>query len=235
MNLRIIKKGSAKTAAIHPFFFSDGQPEGQPEPYILPEAAQAEVLHPVPELSEVIEDSEPPIDIEQLEKDAFERGYAEGRSAGLAEGLKTGEETAAAQIDEMARIYTDSLAEIAVLKDTLRDQVEAEVVRLSLAVAKKIVHREIQIDPTIIHTLVRVALERVAGKSAVVIRLSPADYQYMTRRYEDISQTEGREIKFEPDSTITRGSCIIQTDTGDVDARIEEEFREVESAFFERL
>jgi len=65
------------------------------------------------------------------------------------------------------------------------------------------------------------------------VRLNPDDYKYMTGTYKDLSQTEGREVRFESDSSLTRGDCVIQTEAGDIDARIEEEFNEVESSFFE--
>lgn len=249
-NLRIIKKGSTTTTAVQPFFFSEGPAESIPEPYILPEAKPPVVIEDAlsgNELPEAVPE-EPGFsaeEFEQAKKEAFDQGFSEGsaeghaegrtegHAEGLAEGLKTGEETANARIKEMTKVYTDSLAEVAVLKDTLRMQVENEVIRLALAVARKIVHREIQIDQTIVHTLVRVALERVAGKSAVVVRLSQADYDYMTSRHDDMSQKEGREITFEPDSALTQGSFMIHTETGDIDGRIEEEFHEVENVFFE--
>ena len=237
--VRLIKEGSEEITGISLFFNSKGPVEHHPEPYILREAAQdAQISDDPEELPEVVVEVEPPppvVDIEQLEKDAFERGYAEGLETGREEGLKTGEESAAVQIEEMTRRYADSLAQLAAFKDTLRAQVENEVVRLALAVAKKIVHREISIDSTIIHTLVRVALERVSEKSAVVVRLSPHDYEYMTSAHADMSKTEGREIRFESDNSLAQGDCMIQTETGDIDARIEEEFSEVESAFFEGL
>jgi flagellar assembly protein FliH len=249
MNLRIIKQGSAKTTVIHPFFFTEEHAGNPPVPYILPESALPGEPDPEPEPIEAVdvEPEAPAIDIEQLEKDAFDRGYAEGRAEGhtegraeghaegLNEGLKIGDETAAARIEEMTGHYAAALEEVAALKDMLRTQAEEEIVRLALAIANKIVHREIHVDQTIIHTLVRVALERVAGKSVAVVRLSPPDYEYMMRKREDLMRAEGREINFESDGALTQGSCIIQTETGDIDARIEEEFREVENAFFEGL
>ena len=237
MSLRIIKKESADTAAVQPFFFSYGRPGSGPEPYVLPEVASPGEMSPNLEL-EMVGAKEPPIpaiDVEQIEKDAFERGWNAGRDEGLAEGLKAGEEATVAKIEEMSRHYGDSLAEIAVLKDALRAQVEEEVVRLAIAVARKVVHREINIDQTVIHALVRVALGRVSGKSAVVVHLNPTDREYMMRAHEELMREEGREITFESNSTIGRGGCVIQSETGDIDARIEEEFREVESAFFEGL
>ena len=237
MSLRIIKSGSAKTAAVQPFFLASGHAERRVEPYILPEFASDVETDAVPESSEPVAAAPvvPPVDIEKIEKDAFARGHAAGLNEGLNKGLKTGEETAAARIAEITKRYSDSLAEFATYKTTLRAQVEEDVVRLSIAIAKKLVHREIRIDPTIIHTLVRVALERTPEKSAVVVRLSSADYEYMNQMHADMLRSEGRDVKFESDGTLRQGDCVIHTETGDIDARIEEEFHEVESAFFEGL
>lgn len=231
MSLRIIKQGSARTAAVQPFFFTEGRVEHQPEPYILPEVGAAEEMCQVSEQAEsaVAEAPPPAIDVEQLENDAFERG----RAAGVDEGLKAGEADAAARIEEMTRRYSDALVKLGAFKNTLRAQVEEEVVHLALTVAKKLVQREISIDPTIIQTLVRVALERVSEKTAVTIRLCPSDYEYMTNNHSDLARNEGREVRFESDSTLAQGDCMIQSETGDIDARIAEEFNEVESAFFE--
>jgi flagellar assembly protein FliH len=246
MTLRIIKKETASTTEIQPYFLQHERQQNGPELYILPEATPIKVVEPGSDDGETLQPIEeaPSFsteEVEQFKKEAFdqgraeghEAGHAEGHAEGLAEGLKTGEESAAAQIEEMTKAYAESMTAVAMFKDTLRAQVEDEVVRLALTVAKKIVHREIQIDRTIIHTLVRVALGRVSGKSAVVIRLSPVDYEYMVREREDLAKEEGREITFESDNILTQGSCLIQTETGDIDARIEEEFHEVESLFFE--
>jgi flagellar assembly protein FliH len=102
-------------------------------------------------------------------------------------------------------------------------------------VARKIVHREIQADPDIIQTLVRVALSHVAEKSAVTVRLNPVDYNYLLEQRAELSQAEGRDIVLLADKSVERGGCLIQTECGDIDARIEEKFREVEQAFFEGL
>ena len=235
--MNIIKKGSARIATVAPFFFTEEAIEKTPVPYVVPEAIVAGELAALmeePKPPEPVEvEPPPPIDVEQIEKDAFASGYTEGRKEGWQEGQTAAEEAANARIEEMTGRYAEALAEVATFKDALRAQVEEEVVRLALSVAKKIVHREIQIDPAIIHTLVRVTLERVSGKSAVTVRLSPVDYNYMIGNHKDMSQTEGREISFESDNSLAQGDFMIQTAAGDIDARIEEEFNEVENSFFE--
>ena len=104
---------------------------------------------------------------------------------------------------------------------------------MALEVAKKIIHREIRADEEIIQTLVKVALSHVAEKCPVTVRLCPSDYDFLLERRAALSQEEGRDIVLVADKSIERGGCLIQTACGDIDARIEEEFEEVERAFFE--
>ncbi len=144
-------------------------------------------------------------------------------------------EIAERKMEVVMKRYAEAILEVTRLRATLYSQIEHEVVKLAIAVSKKIVHREIQVDRDIIQTLVRVALSHVAEKSAVTIHLNPVDYNYLMERRGELSQAEGRDISLLADKSIERGGCLIQTDCGDVDARIEEEFREVEHAFFEGL
>ena len=173
------------------------------------------------------EPSNAAVDLSQLEKTAYENGFMLGEKAGL--------ETAEKKVDAVMKRYAEAILEVGKLRSSLYPQVEREVVRLALEVARKIVHREIQADPDIIQTLVRVALSHVAEKSAVTVRLNPVDYNYLLEQRAELSQAEGRDIVLLADKSVERGGCLIQTECGDIDARIEEKFREVEQAFFEGL
>ena len=86
----------------------------------------------------------------------------------------------------------NAICEVQRLRSSLYAQVEREVVKLAVAVAKKIVHREIQVDRDIVQTLVHVALSHVAEKSAVTICLNPVDYSYLVERRAELSQSEGQ-------------------------------------------
>ncbi len=166
------------------------------------------------------------MDAAQIEKTAYENGFRQGEKAGL--------EIAERKIEAMMRRYADTIQEIGGLKPAFYARAEHEVVRLALEVAKKIVHREVQVDREIIQTLVKVALSHVAVKSAVKVRLHPADYSYMLDHRADSPRSIENEgdLVLIADKTIERGGCLIETECGDIDARIEEEFREVERAFF---
>jgi flagellar assembly protein FliH len=227
MTLKVIKQGSDKFTTVRKYSFSmirhdRQQPEEQsiiPEQPSIPDPPGKEYLP---------EASEPAIPLSELalhEKAAFDNGFTQG--------MKAGEDAAAKKMEAMLQRYSETIAEIKGLKKSLYSQAEHEVVLLAVEVAKKIVYREIRVDQDIIRTLVRVALGHVTEKTAVTIHLNPVDYNYMMKTHADLSETEGREIALSADNSIQQGGCVIHTDCGEVDARIDEKFREVEHAFFD--
>jgi flagellar assembly protein FliH len=233
MAVKIIKEGTALAGQIQRFPYSNCPDDIEPAPAEVPSWMQGQnqtsgefpeenpTIQPVPEL--------PPSapDLAQIEKTAYESGFRQGEKAGMAIAEK--------KIEASLRRYAEAVLEIGKLKKQLYHQVEREVVKLAVEVAKKIVHREIQVDPEIIQTLVKVALGHVAEKSAVTVHLHPVDYNYILEHRSELSSgpDEGREVVLLADKSIERGGCLIQTECGDIDARIEEEFREVERGFFE--
>jgi len=167
------------------------------------------------------------VDLGQAEKIAFENGFRQGEKEGL--------EVAEKKVELAMKRYAEAIKEVSKLRSFLYAQVERECVKLALEVAKKMIHREIHADPDIIQTLMRVALDHVAEKSAVTVHLNPVDYSYLMEQHADLSQAEGRSLTLLADKSIERGGCFIKTDCGDIDARIEEKFREVERSFFEGM
>jgi flagellar assembly protein FliH len=229
MAIRIIKPGSQEASKVRRFSFLDNpedllvadpappdwmQHQAQPKPRIATPDPAPEPPHPV-------------VDVALIEKKAYESGFLQGE--------KAGKEIAEKKVDAMMRRYSETILEIGKLKPRLYSEVEREVVKLAVEVAKKIVHREIQVDQAIIQTLVKVALGHVAEKTAVTIHLHPSDYNYVLERKADLAQGDqaGREIVLLADKSIERGGCLVKTECGDIDARIEEKFREIEQGFFE--
>jgi flagellar assembly protein FliH len=228
MALKIIKSGTARAQNIQQFRFSEdgGEPLSIAEPHGWPALEGIPAVAPAKEVVPA-DSGKQPVDLALLEKTAYENGYLQGEKA----GMKIAEQ----KIEAVMRRYGESMLELGKLRSALYLQVEREVVKLAVEVAKKIVHREIQVDKDIIQTLVRVALSHVAEKSAVTVHLSPQDYNHLLALRGELSQSEGRDISLLADKSIERGGCLIQTECGDIDARIEEKFREVEQAFFEGL
>lgn len=232
MAVRLIKQGSPDASKVQPFLIGehlDGPALREWDAQTTFADASVPLHVPVPPAAQpgIQTDAVPPVDLAQVERTAFENGFHQGERAGM--------EMAEKKAEAIMRRYGDSLRDLGRYRALLYGQVEREVVKLAVEVAKKIVHREIQADPEIIQTLVKVSLGRVSERSSITVRVNPVDCSFLLEKHPGWVQEEGggQQVTLVADKSVERGGCLVQTDCGDVDARIEEEFREVERAFFE--
>jgi flagellar assembly protein FliH len=169
-----------------------------------------------------------------LEQEFYCKGFADGERSGLEQGERTGTENALRRIDTLLESLQRTAAEMEQLKAEAARAHEWELVQLALAVAGKIVERNVREDPAAVVAIVQSALSRVEHAERITIRMNPADVERLNgvraRMLETLSGS-GTAVRFEPDDHIRAGGCLIESDRGDVDARIEQRFRVVEEAF----
>jgi flagellar assembly protein FliH len=156
-----------------------------------------------------------------VEKQAFEQGYKEGERI----GKQMGERMVATAVQR----YDRSIHELAAVHASLRDAMEKAAVRLALAVARKIVQREVTMDPDIVVALVAVALKRVQGQSAVTIRISSHDYA----RMETALRALGTSISVTDDSSLERGDFVVDSIQTHVDGRLSGQIETIGRALFD--
>src|SRR5690349_20496351 len=76
-----------------------------------------------------------------------EAELATARQKGFEDGMRRGREEAAAQLQETLDRLGETLRELALLKRKIRNEAEQELVQLSLAIARRILYRELATDP----------------------------------------------------------------------------------------
>ena len=155
---------------------------------------------------------------------------AEGRQEGIAQARKLFEEHLAG---ERARIST-ALAEFARERAAYFTQVEPEVVRLVLAIARKVLHREAQVDPLLLAGITRVALERINGTTRVILRVHPqnaAEWQQYLAIHLDRAQLP--EILEDPAQPPDR--CQLETSMGSATIGLEVQLKEIEQGLMDLL
>jgi flagellar assembly protein FliH len=103
--------------------------------------------------------------------------------------------------------------------------VEAEVVRLALAIAARVLHREAKMDPLLLTGVVRVALEKVAEDSATVLRV-PVD---------EVEMWRGVASSVVGDERMKAGECVLETSVGRVELGVSAQLQEIEKGFFDLL
>lgn len=133
------------------------------------------------------------------------------------------------KIDPWRERLTRSLEDLNGLRAQITATAERELVRLALEIARKVVHREVTIDPEIVMTLARIGLSRAHNRVTASVRLHPDDLEYVNSHRRRLNTTHA--IDLVEDRSVTRGGCLIHTEMGDVDARIEQQFEEIERAF----
>ena len=156
-----------------------------------------------------------------LEREAFTKGYAQGERAGLEAGGKRAE--------AMLRRVAQTLEELGGLRQSLVHETEREMVQLALALARRVVHREITLDPELAAALAHVALERLGTTAPATIRLNPEDYTIVAQ---DAARWGGAPVTVIPDPSIARGGCLVESEFGSVDATVERQFDELSRALF---
>lgn len=152
-----------------------------------------------------------------LEREAFAKGFAQGERAGG--------EAAAQRGDAMLRRLTETLEELTALRSQMIHQTERQMVQLALAVARRIVHREVSLDQDLLVAMARVALDRLSDSATVTVRLHPEEFNATAAARADA--WTGSNVVVAPDQRIPRGGCRIESDFGVVDSGIDAQLQEL--------
>jgi flagellar assembly protein FliH len=123
-----------------------------------------------------------------------------------------------------------SLDELTSIRSVMTQQIESELVRLALEIAKKVIHVEVR-NPQIALELTRAALSRVPNRTPATIHLNPEDFGYVQEQQHQLPSSHA--LSFIEDQAIERGGCVVQTEMGEIDASIEQQFAEIEAALLE--
>ncbi|MDR1315505.1 MAG: flagellar assembly protein FliH [Spirochaetales bacterium] len=164
---------------------------------------------------------------DQIREEAKKAGYTEGREAGWAEGRAEAQRV----IERLHIILSKAIEKrFDILKDS-----EAQVIHLILQIARKVVKVISENQKNIVINNTVQALQKLKNKSDVVIRVNLADLNLVTEHTKDIiNMVENvKTITVMEDSTVDRGGCVIETDFGEIDARIAAQLREIEERILE--
>ena len=153
----------------------------------------------------------------------FNRGLAEGRQI----GQKEGEDTVRKEFGDRLKLLELHLREAIDNYKEMTVRAEFEAVSLALDVAKKIVELSVEIKPEYIIDIIKRGLKAVGAGHVQRIRVSEADYEFMqiVGLPTEISAEE-LGIEYVPDATL-RSGCIIETNFGEIDLRLDEMWAQI--------
>jgi flagellar assembly protein FliH len=164
---------------------------------------------------------------EGQKKEAQEQGFRAGRE----EGFNTGK----AEVERLVQRTQIMLERAQDKRAEILAETEQQIIDLVLLVSRKVVKVISETQRQVIISNVMQALRKVKGKGDVIIHVNMADAKLTSEHIKDfIRLAEGASsIQVQEDSSVDQGGCMIETDFGEIDARISSQLAELESKILE--
>lgn len=141
-----------------------------------------------------------------------EQAQLEGRSEGTRQVL--------GELARARKVYSNAM-----------DAAEADMVEMAFRLAARIIGEALERDAARVARMVGGVLARARGRRDIVVMVCPQDLPALTQaRPELVRHVDGVNIHFEADSSLTRGGCVIQTESGRIDGRIETQLDALQKA-----
>ena len=171
----------------------------------------------------------------EREAQAYQKGLAEGIQQGVKDGEQKGFELASRKIEPLITGIQQAVKRLTAVREEIYQQIETEVVELALAIARKVICREISTDRETVAFVAREALAKVDDPGKIKIKMNPADLKFINEtKYQLSNLIDGvSSVTLEAEESIQSGGCVIETDLGEIDARIEKQLQAVEESFRE--
>lgn len=106
----------------------------------------------------------------------------------------------------------------------------ADIVKLAIEIARKILHHKVTQGDYDIQAIVEEALKGAPTRQEIVIRLNPEDLGACQRYQQENPDTPFAELTFTADWSIGRGECLVETPKGIVKSFIEEHLEHIHDA-----
>jgi flagellar assembly protein FliH len=154
-------------------------------------------------------------------QEAYQRGYSEGETA------------ARAALQPVLDRLAHSIDVLAGMRGRARREAEGDLLKLSIAIARRILYRELSVDPDAVSGLIKAALEKIQQQEIHRVRVHPDMEPAVKRALE--SHAAGRSVQVTPDRGRLPGDVVFETQRGSLDASVETQLQEIGRGLADRL
>ena len=194
-----------------PGFDSGEERERITEYCFQPLAFQEPGMEPTPEMIEAAQGivGEAKKKAQHIERQAYEEGFQQGQ--------KDGREVGERSLDQQVQHFRDMVQDLVQEKDELYRQREKELLDLVLLISRKVVVRELKLQPEAIQEIVAGGFRILADTENVRLRIHPQDHEILQWVPQE-SWPPGVELV--ADGTVSPGGFVMETATGDIDGTL---------------
>ncbi len=164
--------------------------------------------------------------VKEIEEEAYRKGFSEGKKAGIEAGIEEGRE----KVEPVLDSFKKGIEGLLRYRREIYERSEGELLKLVIAVARRVIHKELSLNRDVILSVIRDAMKNVLSQDRITIRVNPADFEIAVASRPDFKDLvdDINNISFKGDESISRGGCIIDTNHRTIDARIEQQIKEIE-------
>ena len=164
--------------------------------------------------------------IEKAKKQANEiktNAKQEGYDTGFEDGFKNGKDAAKEEFSPFLNTTQSLIEDLSGFRKEMYEKVEREMVEMVISLTKKIIHFEFSKRENVVQDMIRLAVQSVLDRESMIIKIHPTDKEYAESFRPELLHmfSEIKNINFVANSGIKRGGCMIETNFGIIDARIE--------------
>jgi flagellar assembly protein FliH len=147
------------------------------------------------------------INREAIEREASEKGFASGEKA----GYEMGEQKSAVFLDQLEKL----LKEIYALKEKMGSELESQMVLLSIAMARRILKKELKMTPEIVELMVKEAIKQVGPIGPITIKLNPSLYDRLDEKKKEFQEIFP-DLVFELDNKVPEGGSVVRSPSREI-------------------
>ena len=170
--------------------------------------------------------------VQQIQQQCEQR-IAEARAAGVREGEAAARTRAAAEVQPVLEKLARSIEDLSQIRGRLRKQAEGDTIKLSLAIARRVLRRELSIDTDAMRGLVMAALEKLQAQEICRVRANPSQAAAITACLR--LTVSNSKVEVIPDGSLQAGGVIFETSQGNLDASVDSQLQEIERGLTDHI
>ena len=167
--------------------------------------------------------------VTMTEREAYERGHEEGHAKGYEEGR--------AEVQRLVESLHSIITRAIEKRNEIIEEAETQIINLVLLIVKKVIKVISENQKNVVINNVVQALRKLKSRGDVVIRVNLADLELTSEHVKDFMKMveNVKSVTVLEDSSVDRGGCIIETDFGQIDARISSQLHEIEERILDLM
>jgi flagellar assembly protein FliH len=177
-------------------------------------------------------DSPGPLNNARTARQRLEDAICEAYEKGVSEGMKLGRDLERRESVSVLKAAEDAVGQTGRLRASIIERSEDDILALVFAVAEKVIHHEVTVNPNIVAGVLKRAVEAINDKEHIRVRCNPGDLAVLQNLRPELPNTTDdlRGMEFVEDPSIVSGGVRIETGDGEVDARLDRQFEVIKNA-----